>query len=161
VVVIANGDVGAGANVVVSVEIEQARRAGIGVPLKVAANPIETIAKAVGEKFAFGVEQKSRGLDGGAGNDDEIGGLLLKTVVRIEIGDAGDFALLGGEDFLDHAAQAHIAKAGGEGARNDGVVRAALGVHLTNETHAPAATHAGRAAVVRNAVAQHGQVEGM
>jgi len=131
------------------------------VALKVAADPVKAIAKAVRKESAFGVEQKPRGFDGGTRDDDEIGGLLLKTVVGVEVGDAGDFALLGGEDFLDHAAEAQVAQAGGEGARNDSVVRAALGVHFTNETHAPAAAHAGRAAVVGNAVAEHGQVKGM
>src|SRR5208283_2316178 len=161
VVVIADGDVGARADVVVGVEIEQARSAGIGMALKVAANPVEAIAEAIRKEFAFGIEEEARGFDGSTGDDNEIGGLLLKTVVGVEIGDASDLALLAGEDFFDHAAEPQVAQSGGEGARNDGVVRAALGVHFTNETHAPATAHAGRAAVVGNAVAQHGQIKGM
>jgi len=81
--------------------------------------------------------------------------------VSVEIGDAGDFALIVGKDFLGHAAETKVAKAGGKSARNDGVVRAALGVHFADETYAPAAAHAGRAAVVGNAIAEHGKVKRM
>jgi len=161
VVVITDGDVGAGADVVVSVEIEQASGAGISVALKIAADPIVAIAEAVRKKPALGIEEKSRGFDGGRGDNDEIGGLLVETVVSVEIGDAGDFTLIVGEDFLGHAAEAQIAKAGGKSVRDDSVVRAALGIHFTDETYAPAAAHAGRAAVVRNAIAEHGKVKGM
>ncbi len=41
---------GAGAEVVVNVEVEQAHRAGVGVALQIAANPIVLIADAVGEQ---------------------------------------------------------------------------------------------------------------
>ena len=75
-VVIADGNVGAGADVVVGVEVEEAGGARVSVALEVAADPIVAIADASGEEFAFGVQKKAGGLDGGSGDDDEIGGLL-------------------------------------------------------------------------------------
>ena len=161
VVVITDSDVGAGADVIVGVEIEQAGGAGISVTLKVAADPVVAIAKAIREKPAFGIEEKSRGFDGGCGDNDEIGGLHLETIVGVEIGNAGNFSLIVGEDFLGHTAETKVTKTGGNGAGDDSVVCAALGIHFADETHAPAAAHAGRASIVRNAVAKHRKVEGM
>lgn len=161
VVVVTNGDVGARADVIVGIEIKQARGARISVALEVATDPIVTIAQAVGKKTAFGIKEKPRGFNGARRHNDEIGGLHAKTIVGVEIRDAGDFALLVGEDFLDHAAEAEITKTGGKSLGNDGVVCAALGIHFADETHTPTAAHAGRASIVRNAVAKHREIEGM
>ena len=81
VVVVADGDAGAGANVVVGFEVEVADGAGVVVALQVAAHLVVAIAEAVGKQAAFRVEQQARGLDGAGGDDDEIGRLLLQMAV--------------------------------------------------------------------------------
>ena len=79
----------------------------------------------------------------------------------VEVGDAGRMAAIVGEDFFCHAPGAEFAVAGVEGDGDYGVLRAVFGVDFAGESAAPATAHAGAAAVVGNAVAQHGQMEGM
>ncbi len=94
-------------------------------------------------------------------DDDDVGGLLLQMAALVEVGDAGRAAAIVGEDFFCHALGAEFAVAGVEGDGDYGVLRAVFGVDFAGESAAPAAAHAGAAAVVRNAVAQHGEMEGM
>ncbi len=72
-----------GPNIVIGIEIEVADGAGVVVALQVAADLVVAIAEAVGKEAAAGVEQQARGFDGAAGDDDDVGELLLQvTVVR-------------------------------------------------------------------------------
>ena len=51
---IADRDLGAGSQVVVNVVIEKAEGATVGMALKVASNPVKSIAKALGKEGAAG-----------------------------------------------------------------------------------------------------------
>ena len=88
VVVVGDGDAGTGTNVVVCFEIEVADGAGVVMSLQVATDLVVAVAEAVGKEAAARVEQQARGLDGTGGDDDDVGGLLLKVAALVEIGDA-------------------------------------------------------------------------
>ena len=47
--------------------------------LQVAADLVVAVAEAVGKEAAFGVEQQARGLGGAAGDDNDVGRLLLQV----------------------------------------------------------------------------------
>ena len=79
VVVIHDGDAGAGADVVVGFIIEIADGAGVVMALQVAAHLVVAIAQAIGKKAALGVQQQARGLDGAGGDDDDVGELFLQV----------------------------------------------------------------------------------
>jgi hypothetical protein len=161
VVVIADGDAGAGPNVVVGVEVEIADCAGVMMALKIAADLVVAVAETVGKEPAFRVEQQARRLNGTAGDYDKIGELLLQMAVAVEIGDPAGASVVVGKNLLHHAFGAQFAIPCSESNGNHGVLRSVLGIHFAGESAAPAAAHAGAAAVVGNAVAGHGNVEGM
>ena len=161
VVVIADGDAGAGSNVVVGLEIEITDCPGVMMALQIAAHLVVTVAEAVGKEAAFRVEQQARRLDGTAGDDDEIGKLLLQMAVAFEIGDPAGSSVVVGKNLLHHALGAQFAIACSESNGNHRVLRPVLRIHFARESTAPAASHARAAAVVGNAVAGHGNVERM
>ena len=128
---------------------------------QVAPHPIVAIAEAVGKKTGFGIQQQAGRFRGRSGNHHEVGGLFAPVAALVEVFDSRGAALLVGHDFPDHAFGAQRAVAGGEGARDHRVVRAALGVDLARKAHAPAAAHAPAPAVVRHRVAQHRKIKRM
>ena len=64
VVVIHDGDAGAGTHVVVGFEIEVADGAGVVMALQVAADLVVAIAEAVGKEAAARIQQQARRFDG-------------------------------------------------------------------------------------------------
>ena len=66
VVVIADGDAGARADVVIGLEVEVAHRAGVVVALQIAADLVVAIPQPVGKQPAFRIQQQARGLRGAA-----------------------------------------------------------------------------------------------
>ena len=161
VVVIADGDVGARTDVVVGVVVKVTERAGVLVALQIAAHLVVAVTEAVGKQAALGVQQQASRLHGAAGDDDDVGKLLLQMTVGIEVGNAAGAAAIVGQNLLRHALGAQLAVAGAQRDGNDGVLRAVFSVHLAGKSTAPAAAHAGAAAVIGHAVARHGNVEGM
>src|SRR5438045_2973806 len=101
-VVIADSDGSPRAEVVKNVEVEEAHGAGVGVPLKVASNPVVTIADSVLKQSAPGVQQKTRALSSGGCNHHNVGWLFLKSLIPIEIGNAGCLPASIGENFFHH-----------------------------------------------------------
>ena len=77
----------------------------------------------------------------------------------IVIRDARDDAARVGHDLARHAPRAQFAVPGGQRRWDHGILRAAFGVHLAGEPHAPAALHARRPSVIGHRVAQHGNIE--
>ena len=159
VVVVADRDAHPRADVVVDLLLEEADGAGVGVPVEVAAHPVVAVAEAVRVEPALREEQQARRLGGPAGDHDDVRGLLLEPVVLVEVGDARGAPAVVEEDLLDLALGPQPRVAGGERARDHGVLRAVLGVRLAAEAHAPADAHAGGAAVVGHGVDEERGVE--
>ena len=65
VVVVHDGNAGAGTDVVVGFEVEVADGAGVVMALQVAADLVVAVAEAIGKKAAARVEQQARGFDRG------------------------------------------------------------------------------------------------
>ena len=160
-IVIADGDAGAGADVVVDHFVEQAVGARVGVPLQIAPHPVVAVAEPLGVKAALRIQQQPRGFNRPSAHHHQFRRLFPQAIVRVEIGDARHLPAIAHQDFLDHRFRAQLAVTCGQRHRDDGVLRAALRVHLAGESHAPAAAHAGFAASVGHAVAQHRDVERM
>ena len=66
-VVIADGDLRAGTDVVVDLRSNSPDGAGVGVALQIAAHPVVAVAEAVRKQLALGIQQQARRFDCGAG----------------------------------------------------------------------------------------------
>ena len=112
VVVIADGDAGAGTHIVVSIEIEVADGACVVVALQIAADLVVPISQAVRKEAAFGIQQQARRFNGAGGDNDNVGKLLLQMAIGIEVGHAACASAVVGQDLLRHALGAQLAVAG-------------------------------------------------
>ena len=81
VVIVADGNAGTRAYIVVGVEVEVADRACVMVPLQVAPDLVVAIAKPLRKQAALGVEQQTRRLHGTSRNYYQIGKLLLEMAI--------------------------------------------------------------------------------
>ena len=161
VVVVADGNAGAGACIVVGIEVEVAVCAGVVMALQVSAHLVVAISQPFGKDAAFGIQEQACGLHGSARDHHDIGELLLHAAVRVKVSNAARTASVVGEDFLHLALGAQFAVAGVECNGDHGVLGAVFGIGFADKSYAPAAAHAGATAVIRHAVAGHRKVKRM
>ena len=153
---VADGDRSPRAGLFVGIFRHQPPGPDIAVPLQVPPHPVVVVAGAVGEKLRLGVQQQSRGFRGRGGNDDNIGRLLLRLVIGIEVPHGPRTAAIIDDDLRGNTARSHLAVAGRQGDGDDGVVASRLGVDRTGKPHAGSHVNACRPAVVGHRVAEHG-----
>ena len=66
-------------------------------PLQVASHPVVVVAEPVGKEAALGIEQQARGFDRRSRDNNEVGGLLLETLVLVEVRNSRGVAAIVGE----------------------------------------------------------------
>jgi hypothetical protein len=119
------------------------------------------VAETIRKLACSGIQQQARRLDRSARDDDHARGLLPRAPFAIEVANAARAAVFVDHDLSRHALGAQFQQARLQRDGQHGVLCPVLGVHLTGESHAPAAAHARRPSVVRHRVAQHRDVERM
>ena len=156
VVVVADRDARARAHVVVGVEIEESRRRPCRCALADCGPPSRSGCPGRRKQLALRVQQQARRFDRRSRRrPPDPPSALARRSSASKYATPRDRPRASVRISRRHAPGAQFAVAGGQRRGNHGVLRAALGVHLAGEPHAPAAAHARPAPVVGHAVAQH------
>ncbi len=117
-------------------------------PLEVPPDLVVPVAEAARLARGRRVQQQPRRLDRPRREDDHLRARLHRPVVRVEVGHADRAAGRVGGDPRHHRPGDEVAAAGREGAGDQGVVRAVLGVGRAGEADAVLAADTGRPALV-------------